>query len=287
LRAALLGLSLLAATAAAEPAAWRVETAEGTELWLLGSVHYLRDEDLPLPDSVENLYRRADTLVMELDLDDLDPFEVQLQFMQAAMLPPAESLRGVLSEDVYATVASSASDLELDLEAFERFEPWLVALMLLDLRMASLGFSAAQGLEQQLLRRSGEDGKPILGLEPIAAQIGVFDDLPMTEQEALLRQTLEELESPASEMDELLNAWHAGSLDELTDELLASFADFPTLYQALVVARNRRWLTELERLAREPGRFLVVVGALHLVGQDSVVELLRDRGFDVVRFQLR
>src|SRR5690606_24703292 len=67
--------ALVGAVAAADPPAWRVAGAQDGELWLLGSVHYLRDEDYPLPAIVDSLYERAGALVMELDLDDLDPAE--------------------------------------------------------------------------------------------------------------------------------------------------------------------------------------------------------------------
>jgi hypothetical protein len=278
----LLLLNLAAAAICAEPAVFRIVGENGNDVWLLGSVHYLRERDYPLPEVIEVLYTRADALVMEIDLDDLNPISVQGQFMQAAMLPADRSLRGVLSESAYADAAERASQFGLPLEAFERFEPWLVALTLMDLQMANLGFSADQGLEQYLLRRAAVDGKPIHGLESLADQIGVFDDLPAQEQEALLVQTLNELESPAAEMDALLDAWHAGDLESLAEELFEAFKEFPKLYDALVVTRNQRWLPELERLAREPGEDLVIVGALHLVGEDSVVEMLRDRGFEVL-----
>ena len=114
----------------------------------------------------------------------------------------------------------------------------------------------------------------------------MFDGLTAVEQEALLQQTLSELDSAGREMDELLTAWRNGSLDTLTDKLSAAFEGFPGLCETLVIDRNRNWLAELERLAAQPGRHLVVVGALHLVGEHSVVDLLRERGLRVTPYSL-
>lgn len=250
-------------------------------------MHYLREQDHPLPDVIEQVYARADTLVMEIDLDDLDPVNVQTQFMQAALLPASSSLSNVLDADVYRLAESTADSFGLDIAALERLEPWLVALTLMDLGMTSIGLRPEQGLEQHLLARAQRDGKAVHGLETVAEQIRVFDALAISEQEALLAQTLTELDSAAQNMDELLTAWRNGSLEDLTGKLAASFEDFPGLYEALVVDRNRRWLTELERLAAAPGRYLVVVGALHLVGEESVIDLLRERGLAVERYTLR
>ncbi len=278
---------LIAANAQGDPVAWKISTDSATQIWLLGSVHYLREQDYPLPAIIDELYDQADALVMEIDLDDLDPAIVQTRFLQAAMLQGTEPLSSVLDADVYAATQTTARSLGLDLAAFEGFEPWLVALTLMDLGMARLGFRAEQGLEQHLLQRASKDGKDVRGLETLAAQISVFDELTLAEQQALLAQTLEEIRSPESDMGELIAAWRSGSLDTLTGKLSASFSEFPGLYETLVVERNRHWAAELERLADEPGRYLVVVGALHLIGADNVIGLLRARGIDAVPIAAR
>jgi len=173
----------------------------------------------------------------------------------------------------------------LDMRALDAFEPWFVALTLMDLGMARLGFRAEQGLEQTLLERAGRDGKPVLGLETLLDQLGIFDELPLPEQRSLLEQTLGEIESGQAEMDALMNAWRGGSLDVLSRELLTTFDEFPALYESLVRERNRRWIGEIEQLAARPGRFLIVVGALHLVGDGNVIDLLSANGFEVERLR--
>jgi len=278
-------IAMLAAcqVAAADPAVWHFAPGPDTDVWLLGSVHYLRDSDHPLPDSIERVYATADTLVMEIDLDDLDASTVQLSFLQAALLTPPATLASVVGAELYATTATTAAAVGLDMAAVDGFEPWFVALTVMDLGMARLGFRADQGLEQSLLQRAARDRKPVLGLESVADQLEIFDSLPPPEQQALLEQTLGELESGQAEMNALLDAWRNGSLEDLGRELLTAFDAFPMLYQSLVVERNRRWIEGIERLAAQPGRFLIVVGALHLVGDSNVIDLLADEGYTIAR----
>ena len=125
--------------------------------------------------------------------------------------------------------------------------------------------------------------RPVRGLESLESQIRIFDDLPRASQQALLEQTLDELEDADDAMRELAAAWRDGELETLAEKLLADFAAFPGLYDSLVVDRNRRWIASLEQYLREPRRYLVVVGALHLVGPDNVVMLLEKRGYTVTR----
>jgi hypothetical protein len=266
----------------ADPAAWRVTDGDGGEIWLLGSMHYLRAADYPLP-SVDGLYDRAAALVMELDLDDVDAAAQQAGVMGAALLPQGTVLADVLDPDVYALAQAHAQRAGIDLALLASFEPWLVAITLLDQGMSRLGYEPGRGLEQYLLGKAGADGKPITGLESFAAQIAIFDRLPKAQQQALLEQTLQELDTADAALDALTAAWREGRLDELADDLSGDFADFPGLYATLVSDRNRRWVEPLEAYLRERRPYLVVVGALHLVGPDSVVELLRERGYTVTR----
>jgi len=275
-------LCAVSVSAQAEPAAWRVTGEDTGELLLLGSVHYLRQEDYPLPSNIDELYQQADKLVMELDLDDLDTLSVENLFVEAGTLPPGSSLQTVLTPAVYELAETRSAEFGLDLAFATRLEPWLVAITLMDLGMNALGFNASRGLEQHLLRRATSDGKQVLGLETLEDQIHVFDQLSIKEQEALLLQTLNEIDSADDAMDELLNAWRDGRVNVLANELTANFEDFPILYRHLVIDRNERWLDPLRQLLETGERYLVVVGALHLVGNDSVIELLQHQGLSVI-----
>src|SRR5690606_7875574 len=155
-----------------------------------------------------------------------------------------------------------------------------------DIGLAQSGIRADSGIERYLLGKAATDAKEVLGLETIDEQLAVFDGLPASEQQALLVQTLQEIESLGASVDELLDAWRDGRLDTLADELSAEFERFPALYDALVVARNRAWIDPLAAHLEAPEPRLVVVGALHLIGEHSVVDLLRERGLSVEPVQL-
>lgn len=274
-------LALVSSLARGDPVVWRVTGAEGGEHWLLGSVHYLRESDYPLPPNIDRIYEQTDSLVMEIDFDDLDEFAAPTLFAQTGTLPPDRTLEDVLAPLLYARAEAIAVELGLDWSIAAHFEPWLLAVVLMDLGMNSIGFKSDLGLEQHLLRLASRDGREILGLETLEDQIGIFDGLPSGEQADLLAQTLAELDTAEQMMDELLGAWREGRLDALASQLIAEFENFPELYRALVTDRNERWLGRLESLLSGDESYLVVVGALHLVGEGNVVELLREQGFTV------
>ena len=280
---AALGAALLAHDAAADPAAWRISGERGGEVALLGSMHALRARDYPLPPLVDELYARADTIVMEIDLDDLDPATEQTAVLSAAALPAGQTLSTVLDKKVYDLAQERAQGLGIDLALLDRVQPWLLAITLLDVGLAKLGFDAEHGLEHYLVGKAKSDHKEIVGLETLAYQLGIFAGLPRKSQQALLAQTLEELDGAGTTMSELEVAWRDGHVETMRDELLADFDDFPELYPELVTKRNAAWTGALEQLLKDGHRYLVVVGALHLVGHDSVIERLGARGHRVER----
>lgn len=279
----LLALALPAAVASADPAAWRIAGRDGGEVTLLGSMHVLKESDHPLPASVDALLERADAIVMELDLDDIDPLAQQRLIVNTAVLPQGRTLADVIDADVYRFLEERTAELGVDLELLNRFEPWFLAITVLDQGLRKLGFQGEYGVEQYVLEHAQRTGTEIVGLETLEFQIGIFDSLSPSSQQAMLAQTLDELEDADTAMAELAAAWRAGELEELSEELLEEFEDFPGLYETLVTKRNAAWVESLERMLRDGRRHLVVVGALHLVGDDNLVELLTARGLNVER----
>ena len=279
----LLTALLVPATGAADGrhVLWTVDGARNT-VYLLGSLHVLRPQDGSLPAVADAAYADAEQLVMEIDMDDALANPVSLvQAMQVtATLPEGDSLQEVLGED-YAHVAERARAVGLDLSMLDRFAPWLVAVTLMQLELANHGFTAELGVEQTLTRRAAVDRKPISGLETAEQQFAVFGGLSLPQQKRMLLMTLEETAQLDTEIDKLLTAWRGGDIESLAATLSAEYEKFPELYGPLTENRNRAWIPQLVDLLDDEDDYLVIVGALHLVGRNSVVDLLEQRGYDV------
>ena len=263
---------------------WTVHGKQNT-VYLLGSIHVLREGDAALSEVAEHAYQDAERLVMEIDLDDpgeADPMAMLEVMQRLALLPEGQSLRGVLGSD-YASLSRRAQQAGLDLALLDRFAPWLVATTLLQLELAKRGFSAELGIEQVLARRAAADDKPIQGLETTAQQLELLAGMPMPMQKRFLVMTLDESAELDQEIGELVRAWKTGDTEALAGLLSDEFDEFPDLYRRLTVDRNRAWVGRLADLLDDRDDYLVVVGALHLVGDNSVVDLLEQQGYEVVQ----
>lgn len=284
------GLSLAALTiltalpAWADSAVW-VLRGEHNTIYLAGSVHALPANDSTLPSTVERAYAEAEALVMEIDLDDLNPAEAAQFMLERGVLPAEKSLRDWLTEEQFSTILKLTTSLGIPAANVERLEPWAAALFITQLALMRSGFDAQLGVDQQLAQRAKRDQKPITGLETLTQQLQVFDGQSYEEQVQFLQLSSVESAAMTEQLHQMIAAWRAGDLEALASELDEAFAGTPNLYAALLKARNEAWVPQILDLRSAKDDYLVVVGALHLAGKDSVVRLLEARGVKLERLQ--
>lgn len=285
------------AAASAEPAPpvpllWKVSDADN-EIYLLGSFHMLKPTDYPLSKDVDGAFEDAETVVFELSPEEMSSPALGMAMGQAALrrdgtmldselpAPVAEKLRAWNE-----TNAASLQKIGLAPQVFQMFEPWFVGLTISIVEMNKLGLDPAIGLDMHLSDRARRASKPTLGLEQGSEQIAVFDGMGKDEQLQFLEESLNEADDATVEIEKLHDAWRRGDATGLWNGMAAEMrTEYPALYRRINVARNDAWVPKLQRmLDGETGDdTLVVVGALHLLGDDGVVEKLRAKGYTVER----
>jgi len=275
--------SLALADSAGHPVTMWMAEGAANRVYLLGSVHLLRAQDHPLPQVIDDVYDDAETLYMELDMDDLDPLLMQATINRLGMLDEGTSLQDVVGVELYAEAKARAAELDLPLEMLERTEPWLAAITVEQLALSRIGFNPSYGVEMHLLRKATSDGKEILGFESVEQQLAYLDGLSLDAQRDLLMQTLAESAAIQDLMDDLILAWRSGDIDYLERTLLEDVSGYPELYDTIVASRNRLWVDTIDALLEQREDYLVVVGALHLVGEDGVPQLLEQRGVRITQ----
>jgi uncharacterized protein len=279
----LLALGLLGSLSAhAASPVWAVRGAHNT-VYLAGSIHMLPAGDAALPAAFDRSYSDSARLVMELDLGKFDPMEAMTWMMDHGTLPSGTNLRGVLGEQRYGRVTAAATGLGLPMSALDSLAPWVVGIEITDLAYEHEGYDPEQGVEEQLVRRAEKDGKPTAGLETMPEELSSLTSLSSADQIRMLDQTVDDLKDMKSEMREVTGAWRRGDAPRLGALLASEYDAFPSLYKPLVTDRNQRWLPQVEQLLKGNDNALVVVGALHLVGKEGLLELLRRKGYTITQ----
>jgi uncharacterized protein YbaP (TraB family) len=270
------------------PLLWKVSDADNS-VYLLGSFHMLQPDDYPLSADAEHALRDSKAVVFEIPPDEMASPELSMQMMQAGMRSDGKQLDDDLSPALrtkLATWLASHQTAGIAPEMLQQLRPWLAGLLIGVSEMTAQGMDPSLGLDQHFANEAKAAGKPTSGLETGPQQIAFLAAMDHDEQLQFLDEALSESDAGQRELQALHAAWRTGDAATLWNVMARQMQrDYPKLYRHIDVERNDAWLPKIEQRLRTPGHdnTLIVVGALHLLGRDGVVEKLKAAGYRVER----
>ncbi|WP_429093050.1 TraB/GumN family protein [Aeromonas rivipollensis] len=269
---------LLPLNAFADPAFYRI--SKGSEQhWLLGSIHAGKPSLYPLPDPVERAWQQSRALVMEVDMTHIS--QAQWQEMGAiTRLVDGKTLKDHLPMDLYRRTLIAAGQNGLTEAMLAPLRPWFAAITLTQAALERTGYRGEFGVDQHFAKRANDGGKPIVGLETLLEQLGYLASVG-DNQTLMLESTLDELPELEKGFAEVMAAWQNGdqaTLINLLKEEMAPPKLQAWLEQTLLAERNRNWVKKWPGL---PNESFIVVGALHLYGEQGLLALLEQQGWRI------
>lgn len=271
-----------ASRGAGEPAVWTLSD-DDTTIRIMGTVHFLRPDLDWRTTAIDTALSEADTLVFEADVSSQKAASELINFISTrGLFTDGRQLTSLLDETQTAELKEALDYLGYPLGAMQTFRPWYAAMSLSVLQMTKDGFDPTSGVEKVLEEEGQAAGKSFVYLETVEQQLGRFADLPDEEQVDFLIGSAESIEEGSEMLDVLVSEWEDGDVNGLgllmsNPEMMGSEA----IYDALLKARNKDWVPKIEAMLDEPGTVLIAVGAGHLAGKDSVIQLLRADGYEV------
>lgn len=263
---------------------WEAVPPEGGEpVMLVGSVHLGRTGALPLGPEIEAAFERATGLVVELDTGKhSDPAVMQPIVMRYGITPEGETLFTRLTPETADAVRAALARRGIPEPAVSRMRPWLVGITLGVAELQAIGWDAEGGIDKRLLDRA-RGMKEIVELETVEQQMAVLSTFEGDEEELLLRATVRDLEHVAAVAEAIEVAWRNGDTEamaRLSRQSSIEDARLAPYFDRLLDGRNVGMAEKIAALPRE-GRWLVAVGAGHLVGEKSIPALLAAKGWKV------
>lgn len=260
---------------------WKVRSKTAT-VYLLGSVHVAKKDLYPLSPAIESAFDESDKLVLEINLDAASQGAAALKLLRTGSYGPGDSLEKHIDKELKEKLDTCLKKSGLPAGALSRFKPWLVAVQLTMLELQKEGFDAKNGIDHYFQGKA-QGKKPILSLETADDQVQMFADFPEDLQEAMLRQTLDELPETGRTIEATFAAWKKGDTDALDELLLAPMRtrEYKPLFQKIFIDRNEKMAEKIEGLLKTDGTCFVVVGAGHLIGEKGIVDLLQKKNYTV------
>ncbi len=251
-------------------------------MYLCGSIHLMQKQDFPLPEAYEAAFKQSQRLIMEVPPEDMDPVAMQPVLMKYALLKEG-SLEDQLEPATFKALQAWAKEKEVPLAALAKFQPWLVALTVSQQAYEDFGMKADRGIDVYFKNKLEQEKKTCTGLETMDDQFRLLSGFSLKIQDQMILQSINEAKEANAELTKLLEAWRAGDTAALAETMAEGFADVPEVEKILLQDRNARWVPKVKQMLTEATPTMVLVGAGHLCGKDSLVELLRKEGFVVTQ----
>jgi uncharacterized protein YbaP (TraB family) len=263
----------------ATPTLWVVER-DGRKLYLFGSLHLLPPQTKWTSEALDKARAESGVFVFEAPLDQGGA--AMMRFVEkAGKLPPGRTLSSVLPAKLHAELQEAAWSVQYPPKMLEPLRPWLASVYLELYAYIKAGFSSYYGVDHVIEEEAKARKAELAYLETVEEQLSHFAALSRSGEFAYLKATvrgvLEEPDMPLK----LLNGWASGDTVGLAKLLEEGFVEVPQLRAQLLVQRNRNWVPKLRAMLASGKTHFVTVGAGHLIGRDSVVAMLRARGYKV------
>ena len=273
------GLAQAADETPANGIMWEVKSATNTA-YLFGSFHLAKASFYPLPAAVQNAYQQADTLAVEVDASDTQFSRKMMPLLTYAAPDKLENhVQKATWESMQKLLGASAAQ-------FQSLKPAMVATGLMIGIVAQQGYDPAQGVDLHFIKRAKKDGKQLVELESLEFQARMLGGLSDEDGDAMLSMTLQSLSNGDAARDtaQMVQAWKAGDAEALAtmlEDTANKDAGSRKLMKLLLDDRNPAMADQIVALMNAGKKVMIVVGAGHITGKNSITDLLRQRGLQV------
>jgi uncharacterized protein YbaP (TraB family) len=242
--------------------------------YLFGTFHLMCKEDIRFSENLKKCLTNSQSLFLELDLDDPQNTLGALALMN---MKNGRSLKNLYNAEDYERLERFFLDsLQMPLMMLQQMKPVFLTSLLYPKMM---NCNSVDGIEQELMILAKKQNKEIKGLETMAFQSAIFDQIPYTTQAKELLNSIDSINEYKQKFIEMQSIYTSQDLQKM--EL--SFADEPGFEEDKAVMldnRNLDWIKKLEKILKEENIF-IAVGAGHLVGKKGLIALLKAKGYTV------
>lgn len=260
---------------------WKVQSNRST-VYLLGSIHFLKEDVYPLNQAIDTAYESSDNLVVEANINELGNLDLKVM-ADRAFYKNDDNVEKHVSPEIYRLIEKESKTLGMPIELIRMQKPWILALSFQAAELVRLGYSPQHGVDFHFLTRA-QGKKRILELESLEEQLRLLSGFSDREQEQFLLYTLKTLSSMDSQVGSMVRAWASGdaqTMESILADAMPPDASLAPILKKLFDERNDKMTSKIEGYLKSNGTYFVIVGAGHLVGKKGIVELLKSKGYGV------
>ena len=259
---------------------WKV-TNDQHSLYIGGTIHVLTPKDYPLAKEYDLAYQASDKVIFETNMEVVSSPAFGQKMMDQMMYSDGTTINKVLQTDTYNALAIHLSSRQIPMQALASHKPNLLAISLTFIELQAMGYTS-EGVDMFFANMATTQAKEQGWLETPDEQLAFIAKLGGDDPNAMIEYTLKEIKKMPEMFAKLHSTWLAGDMQGMADVGITPFkADYPIIYQDLLVTRNNNWLPKIVNMLNDQPTEFILVGALHLSGPDSVLAKLKAKGYKI------
>lgn len=277
--ASLFVTSTLPFTILAESSVWKVSKG-GNHIFIGGTIHILPPAEFPLPKEFEQAYKLSDTIVLEAELPDESDTAFQMKMMKQMAYSDGTKIANVITKKTYKNLKEHFVGLGVDIKMFEHFKPGFLVTVIALLEAQKAGFSG-EGVDIFYSKKATMDNKKLEYFESVEFQMNMIERLGKGSEDSFIQTNLEQMKDFDSLFAGLLSAWRTGDERKLIKLAITPMESDPKSLKVMLTDRNRNWIKDIVPMFSDNDREFILVGVAHLIGKNSVLNLLKAKGYRV------
>lgn len=236
--------------------------------YLVGTIH-LVSKEFKLPPCVVQAAAASTKILVEADVSNITAV--------AAMLPEGQTLIDVVSPRIMGAFNDILDLTQIPYDAVKGLKPWAVQACIANTVSVRNGFHPARNLDGRLAGMFAEviEIEGVSQVDTLEKAMAALSEDEMVDQ---LNKVYEFIPRIKMILQDIEKAVLAGdydtclkNLDEVTSSTEAN--------KIMITDRNKMMVDVMER--HLDSKCLTAVGAAHLGGEDGIINLLRQRGYEV------
>ena len=265
---------------------WQVKSDRAT-VYLMGSIHFADKSFYPLRKEIEDVFKKSDVLVVELDINNIDHNAYNRLLVEKGIYKDGSTIKDVISEKTWLQLEQRLEQLNISYDDIKNYKPGILVLTLSAMQVMQMGFDPELGIDVYFLNKavSGFSAKQIIELETLSQQVDLFLNIP--NGDLLLKESLYSLDESELMMADMVRYWKAGDEKKMNkllfEDALNKYPAFTKIYDSLIYQRNHQMVSKIDEMLKQQGSYFVVVGSGHVIGEKGIVNVLKEKGYEVER----
>jgi len=271
---------LFCSVASADSSVWKVSKGDD-HVYLGGTIHILPISEFPLPEEFTTAYKNSDAVILETKLPDPADTSFQAKMMEKVAYTNQQKLSTKLSSETFKALENYLAPFGINLKELDGFKPGLIVSMMAMMEAQRSGI-AGEGVDAYYNQLAAKESKPLEYLESMDFQLDLLANMGAGDEEALIKSTLEQMDEFNEIFKKLIPAWRAGDEALLAELVIKSMKeDDPSSFKTMMTDRNHNWIPHIEKMFNDNDKEFILVGVGHLVGEESVIDLLKQKGYQI------